>query len=169
MRRALAALAVALILFALPAAAGDKREEALQILKWTGCQAQLVTNEGVPALQSHYSLWSHTVFLGTADYPGLIPDFEELILLHEIGHCLQAQEGVVLALGTVERELDADRRAADMLCARHKDGKRILHDIMVWAKRAFGYDGDPWHGTLAERIAQGENARLCMIQPPQAP
>lgn len=167
MRRLISAIALLLCL-ASTAEASHRDKGILRTMRWAGCHAGLLTDDSVFTLRSMYIPFIHTVAIGT--YTADIP--EEVVLtitLHEIGHCLQMEDGTLYEMDDVTRELDADRRAADMLCALHWDGPRILHDLFVWAKQTVGYDGDPGHGTLAERIAQGEVAPRCKKAALQAP
>jgi hypothetical protein len=61
----------------------------------------------------------------------------------------------------VAYELDADRRSADLACGLGLDGRKLLHDTFQWAHDSFGYNGDDHHGTLAERMSQGDKATAC--------
>lgn len=148
-----------------------------EILTWSGCTAQLVTNDQFPAIDSFYTtgvlygipVMPPTIYVGTKE--GEPPhEMALIVLLHEIGHCLQYQESpealVAADMNPTPEiikvwELDADRRAADLACALGYDGRGLLHDVMVWLRETHGYNGDPAHGTLSERILQGEKATAC--------
>jgi len=138
-------------------------EAIVKIVRWAGCQATVVTDASEKIISSYYSRLEIALYIGrdqmTAPYYGSLA-----VLMHEIGHCLQDQEGVMWDLslrGDTALELDADRRAADLLCGYGLDGRDILVKLFEWAKVAFGYDGDDRHGTLTERQAQARNATYC--------
>ena len=169
MNRLLAAL-IAFLIFTIPASAMHRQQPYEDIVRWAGCHAGLVTDDDRVVVESYYSPSASILFIGTKDFPGLEQELAEMVLFHEVGHCLQHQAGLLDGtLPTLVTELDADRWAADLACGLGRDGKRLLHDIFVWAHETFGYDGDPWHGTLKQRIAQGDNAPFCKIVPLQAP
>lgn len=160
-------LSVLSVLSALPAAADHRQAPYERLVRWAQCTATFVTSDEVPVLRSYYDSVEHTLYIGTAELPGLSQELAEIVLFHEIGHCLQEQAGLFRDLPTIVTELDADRWAADLACALDRDGKRLLHDFFVWAKQTFGYDGDPDHGTLAQRTAQGDNAAMCKLARPR--
>ncbi len=157
-----------LVLLAATAAAADHRQAPYEsVVRWAGCTADLVTSDQYSAIESFY-LTDHTLYIGTganttAGLPAAPAAFELMILLHEIAHCLQQQERSPLE--GAARELDADLRAADLACAMGLDGRRLLHDLFVWAFETLDYVGDEGHGTLAERISQGEAAPACLARP----
>jgi hypothetical protein len=134
--------------------------------RWAGCTADLTTSDEVSIAGSAYSPDEHRLYIGTQ--PGAPEYVYTIVALHEIGHCLQWQEESPLRRHTPERELDADRRAADLACAMGLDGAQMLHDTMVWAKQEFDYNGDPNHGTLVERISASALAYSCRVVPQQA-
>ncbi len=155
-----AALAISLIALLLPWTYSLARYPATA--EWAQCHATVVTSDQHSPIESFYQPLTHTLYIGTEEdssvpyYAGLI------ILLHEVGHCLQDESGWLDAHpDTVERELDADRRSADLACGMGLDGRRLLHDTFVWAHDRFDYNGDEDHGSLAERISQGDNAQAC--------
>lgn len=150
-----------------PSAAEHRDRKIESLMRWAGCTAALTTSDEVPIERSVYAYDEHRLYIGTQ--PGDPENVYLGVTLHEIGHCLQMQEGVLLNRGSVERELDADRRAADLACAMGRDGREILHELMVWAKEKFDYDGDDSHGTSAQRIQIGREAPACRVQPTQAP
>ena len=171
MRRVFAAFLVALIvLVAFPATATHRQAPYEEIIRWARCTAALVTSDERGVVESYYAPYSHQLYVGTQDRADLPQRLAEMILFHEIGHCLQRQAGLFDgSFSRVQIELDADRWAAEIACSLGRDGKRDLHDLFVWAKETFGYEGDPDHGTLIQRIAQGKNAALCNLPPTQAP
>lgn len=142
------------------------------LIRWAGCTAQIVTSDQRSVMSSMYNPYSHTVYIGTAEQYGVTRDFRVAIIFHEVQHCLQGQAGHLDGPGyfqsIVDVELDADRGSADLMCQYHMDGVKILHDLFVWARAEFGYEGDPNHGTLEQRISQGENAMACQLVPPQS-
>lgn len=153
-----------------PAFAEHRQDGYESWVKWAGCDATLVTDDDREIVSSHYNIVTRTLVIGAKDRSDLPREIAEMILFHEIGHCLQQQAGMFEAMTPIiVIELDADRWAADLACGMGRDGQRLLHDLMVWAKEVFDYDGDPWHGSLAQRIAQGKNAAFCRIAPHQAP
>lgn len=142
-----------------------------KLVAWAGCHARVVTNEYRGVGDSYYipsrvPEWSpapgHTMVVGTAK-DDTLPYYAGLfIVLHETGHCLQDESGWLwrqTSLPVVEQ--DADRRAADLACGFGLDGRKILRDTFVWAHDTLGYDGDPDHGSLAERMGQADNAHVC--------
>lgn len=162
----LLSLVLALCLAVLPGAAqADPVHRYEALAQWAGCTALVVTSDQHSAIESYYDPREHTLYLGTGssvDGPQVPATLELMIALHEIGHCLQYLEGQPM-VDDVTVELDADRRSADLACALGLDGTRLLHDLFVWAHDALGYDGDPSHGTLAQRISQAGNARACRL------
>ena len=82
-----------------------------------------------------------------------------MIFLHELGHCLQYMDGTIFQMEQVTRELDADGRAAQLACALHMDGPRMLDELWDWVRAEFGYEGDPSHGTLEQRREQANRAK----------
>lgn len=163
-------LALIFTSLALPADAEHRQVPYEDIIAWSGCKAALVTSDDRYVIESFYNLMTSTLYIGTKDTADLPQEVAEMVLFHEIGHCLQHQAGLFNEpIPRVVVELDADRWAADLACGLHRDGKRLLHDIFVWAYETLGYEGDPGHGTLAQRIAQGDNAAMCKLTPRQAP
>ena len=141
-----------------------------RIVKWAGCTAEVILRDDRPAVASYYTYSSYNryVVIGTMEM-GDIPYYAGLLVVfHETSHCLQHQNGTLYQMDPKTRELDADRWGADLACGMGLDGRKILHDTFVWAHETFGYEGDPEHGTLTERMSQGANARLCDRQAPQS-
>lgn len=142
------------------------------LARWAGCRANVVTSDQVSITRSYYNYYEHTLYIGTSsDSPLMV---RVIIVFHEIGHCLQAQDGTMTKyyngpLQVQDIELDADRRAADLACRYGLPGKSLLHDVFVWAYKTFGYLGDYAHGTISQRIRQGELASACQVVPVQAP
>ena len=136
-----------------------------KIVAWAGCNAALFTSDQASPAESFYDSTYHQMYIGTHEDTD-IPYYAGLtILLHETGHCLQDQMGTLTGdayrADPVRFELDADRWAADLMCGLGLDGRSLLRQTFEWARDAFGYQGDEGHGTLAQRIGQGENARAC--------
>lgn len=123
-----------------------------RVVSWAGCTARVVTDENASPAESFYVPMAHVIVVGTHEDANL-PYYAGLfILFHETGHCLQAQDGTLERVGTgPEVELDADRRASDLACGLGLDGRRIAADTWDWAHDELGYNGDPGHGTLADR------------------
>lgn len=166
-RRLISAALVCLAIF-LPVRANANHldDDTATLTRWAGCSANVVTSDRVPAIGSYYSPLEHTLYIGTS--PEIPADAQLMVTLHEIGHCLQAQEGFFYGRTSVQIELDADRRSADLACSLGLDGVRMLHDLFVWAFDVYGYDGDLDHGTMVERISAAEGAPACRIQPTQS-
>jgi hypothetical protein len=169
MKRYLFVIPLIVSLVASPVLAEHRQVPHEKVIKWAGCQAQLVTSDVIPIAGSAYAPYAHTLYIGTLEAMDTPEFVHQIILFHEIGHCLQFQDGVLYEMGTPDRELDADRWAADLACAIGLDGRQMLHDVMVWAKKTFDYDGDYAHGTLQQRIEAGNMARWCEKPDFQAP
>jgi hypothetical protein len=134
-----------------------------KIAVWAGCTADIFVDQTDDPTGSFYSMGHHVLVIGGKETPG-VPYYAGLIiLLHETGHCLQDQEGKLpgYAWDPKPYELDADRRAADLACGLGLDGRGLLKDTFVWAHDFFGYNGDWAHGTLQERMSQGDLAQAC--------
>ncbi len=140
-----------------------------KIVQWAGCTAAVDMDADDSVVNSYYIPGYHVLHVGTRPernspyYVGLV------VLLHETGHCLQFQGAVSpdeqadkYQNDPVRYELDADRQAAEMACGIGLDGKKLLLDTFTWAHDAFGYDGDPGHGTLYERIHADDFGSACM-------
>lgn len=144
------------------------------IKEWAGCKADLeLVWDRSPVTSYYIGGDPGTLVVGAYEDPGIPYYAGLLIFLHEVGHCLQDQDGLlggyITQEGRVAIELDADRYAADLACRFGLDGKGLLHDLFIWARDTFGYNGDSDHGTLAQRMAQGDNAMSCAIARPHVP
>lgn len=168
MRRVIAAVGlVVALLIPLTYIAASQLDSPEAMARWAGCKAEVIEMENQSVLSSYYApLWEQ-MYIGM-DNEDVPLETQQIIIFHEIGHCLQDQEiqiGPLLEQGGRQMvELDADRRAADLACRRGQDGRRMLREAFLWAKKTFGYDGDDSHGTLAERISQGDKALYCTLQ-----
>lgn len=169
MKRFLALSLALVLLLAIPASADHRQAGYEEIVRWAGCRATLYTDDTESITGSFYTSRTHALYIGTLDEPGLSPELARMVLYHEIGHCLQEQSDLFTGTSALYRELDADRWAADLACARGEDGVRLLRDLFLWAKEHYEYDGDPAHGTLEQRISAGTNAAMCRFAPPQVP
>jgi len=152
------------LLFAMLAGPVQAAHRALSVqdmVTWAGCKANLVTSDEESVASSFYVPVERTLYIGTQSDPSIPEYVHTMILLHEVGHCLQHQQGYVFEMAVVERELDADRISVDLACAMGMDGRTMIHDVFMWAYESFGYQGDYAHGTSAERIAQRDKARWC--------
>lgn len=160
--RSVVALAALALLAIVPTADATHLQQPYAAwVAWAGCRAEVITDDAHSVLDSFYDTESERLYLGTlADE---VPEGLGLVVVfHEVTHCLQGQHGDLDgSYDTVQIELDADRGAANLLCALGKDGARLEHDLFLWARDNFGYNGDSWHGTLAERIAAGYSAPNC--------
>ncbi len=147
-------------------------QQVKSLVRWAGCNATVVTNEDKSILSSSYRYGDQILYIGLAKEEGLSDEMEAMVIFHETGHCLQDQLGYMRSLweekGTIAVELDADRWSAQLACAYHMDGKQLIHDIFVWAWKTYGYGGDYNHGSIWERISQGDNADYCRVIPQQA-
>jgi hypothetical protein len=170
-----AALAAVLLVIAVPAGADHLQGHYEGLVRATGCTAEVVTSDTHSAMESFYHPITHQVYVGTGysvvyGLPEVPPHLAVIIVLHEAAHCLQwMYEDPVIFEGAVARELDADRRAADMACRLGMPGDKLLHDIMVWAYEKLGYEGDISHGTLEQRIRAGQGLESCRVRPHSAP
>jgi hypothetical protein len=145
----------------------------VDVVRWAGCNASVVTSEGVSIRGSFYNSWEKTLYIGRDQsvqgqpapyYAGL------LILFHEIGHCLQDQEGVLGQVGDGSQaatELDADRRAVDLACLYNLDGPEYWQELWQWIYDTTGYSGDENHGTIEERYNQVTRATYCADRAPE--
>jgi hypothetical protein len=148
-----------LVVFAAQPALAITEADITALARWAGCSADVVASERHSPLDSAYGPLEHTLYIGTA--PDMDPGHMLIVLLHEIGHCLQRQDGFAGYASGVEIELDADRIAADLACDLGLNGPGLLRDLFLWVRAKYGYNGDPGHGTLHERIRQGERAKRC--------
>ena len=137
-----------------------------KMVQWAGCTAQIDVDDNDSPTGSYYVPVYHILHIGAKEDPN-VPYYAGLIiLLHEVGHCLQFQANPEEHVANyrehpVQYELDADRRSADLACGLGLDGRKLLHDTFQWAHDAFGYNGDDGHGTLSERMSQADNAHAC--------
>ena len=143
------------------------------LVEFSGCRAQILFDENASPAESFFDVDDEGpyIYLGVREEHQIPYYVTTIIVLHETGHCLQYQAGT---LGQYRKnpklfELDADRQAADLACAMGMDGRRMLIETMEWARDVFGYTGDLYHGTLSERMAQGDLARRCNAERPQSP
>jgi hypothetical protein len=165
-------LLLALMVLVAPVSAGEPSYQ--DIVQTMGCRAPVFTSNEVSPLSSFYlshdavDIWGTVyrsgLYLGTeSDVP---PELALIIVLHETGHCLQHQAygdlfEPLYALYPAVFELDADRQAADMACQMGRDGDGLMRQLLEWVHARYGYDGDPDHGTLIERMSMGHGAPAC--------
>jgi hypothetical protein len=137
-----------------------------KMVQWAGCTAQIDVDENDSPVRSYYVPVYHILHIGAMEDPE-VPYYAGLIiLLHEVGHCLQFQANPEMHVSNyradpVKYELDADRRSADLACGLGLDGRSLLRQTFQWAHDAFHYNGDDGHGTLEQRMSQADNAHLC--------
>jgi hypothetical protein len=168
MRRLLAALLLTVSLL-VPASASalsiqTDTQTLTAIAEWAGCKNVLVadvTESGGFGFNAYFGVNTYTgqpviVIINGHEIP---EQHRFTVFLHELGHCLQYMDGSIFRMDTVTRELEADARAVQLACALHMDGPRMLRELWDWANAEFGYEGDPDHGTLAQRIEQANNGR----------
>lgn len=142
-----------------------------EISRWAGCKAGVIIDWERSPVFSYYTREAKYIMIGGLD-DGKMPYYAGLmIFLHEVGHCLQDQNGELITypMNPKKYELDADRYSADLSCKLGLNGRSLLKELFDWAKEAFGYEGDPDHGTMAERIAQGLKATACDVAFPMPP
>jgi hypothetical protein len=160
MRRLVAALCLVLALV-VPVASGPAIstdvDTLTSIAEWAGCAD--VTVHEADILNAYFGVDMMTglpvILIGTQ-----FPEEHRLtVFLHELGHCLQFMDGSIMEMDIETRELDADGRSAQLACALHMNGPKMVRDLLVWVHETFGYDGDEDHGTLAQRIEQGNRAK----------
>src|SRR5882724_4484146 len=165
MRAYIAAVALLLVLLAGPVRASQETPQ--DIVKWAGCKAPVVTSELHSIYESGYN---GTLYIGTE--PGEPADVYEIILLHEIGHCLQDQrytEGMDWSYSAdpMKFELEADMISADLACKRGQEGVRMVNLVLDRVHDKYGYNGDSDHGTLQERRDAAAMAPACKAKPHQ--
>lgn len=142
-----------------------------RLVRWANCHATVILLDTHPVTDSFFLVApDDEIYLGIGMANTNVPqEYVDAIVLHEVGHCLQWEQGRWRTLTPLERELDADRQSANLMCARGQNGPYILHALMIWAKETMNYTGDEGHGTLAQRIAQSNKAPLCIPAPSQSP
>lgn len=133
-----------------------------ELVKWAGCNAQVITSDEHSAAESFYN--RGRIYFGTA--PDVPKPMARMILLHEIGHCLQDQalNGNIdeyYPLDRVTFELDADRISAELACSRGEEGVRLQRELLDWVHDTYNYNGDAGHGSLDQRKAAGASAQAC--------
>lgn len=159
MRRLVAAFCLVLAL-AVPVSGGPSIstdvDTLTSIAEWAGCENVTVVEADI--LNAYFGVdygGSPVILIGTQ-----FPEEHRLtVFLHELGHCLQYMDGSIMKMASVTRELDADGRSAQLACALHMNGPQMVRDLLVWIHVTFGYDGDEDHGTLVQRIEQGNRAK----------
>lgn len=169
MKKLVFGLLAALLITLAPVEAGTASlsNDPVSLARWAGCNAQVVTSDLHSPVESFYAGGSQpAIYFGTA--PGIAKDVAIIIMLHEIGHCLQDQyygnDGTfqfLYMLDSVPFELDADRYSADLACSLGMEGVRMVAETFDWAHDTFDYKGDPGHGTLDQRKAAGASAQAC--------
>ena len=158
MRRLVAAICLVLALAAPVSGApiSTNVDTLTSIAEWAGCEN--VTVYEADMLNAYFGVdydGSPIIVIGTQ-----FPEEHRLtVFLHELGHCLQYMDGSLMQMDSETRELDADGRSAQLACALHMNGPRMVYDLFVWVHETFGYEGDDAHGTLAQRIEQGNRAK----------
>jgi len=164
-KRLIAALSL-LVALAMQAEAQHRELDYKGIVGHAGCHAKVVTSDEHSVFESAYDYQNHVLYVGTE--PGELPEeLAIMVVLHETGHCLQDQEGLLRMPGprslaeNQALELDADRRSADMACRLGLDGRGLIIRLLEWARDAFDYYGDPGHGTLDQRMSTGRLALSC--------
>lgn len=154
----------------------------VDIVRAAGCDAPVHESSQVSSTRSfHLSrdvmtpdgrVYERGLYIGTS--PSVPADVTLLIVLHETGHCLQHQEmgdlfDQLYQVAPQVLELDADRRAADLACRLGLDGPAMLTRAFEWLRQEYGYEGDPAHGSVEERVAMSVHASACHALPSQNP
>lgn len=86
-------------------------------------------------------------------FPPDFPEaFQRVIFYHELGHCLQMEEGATFT-DLIQAEQDADVRGANFDCADGGNGVADTKTYFEYLKDKYGYEGDEDHGTVEEREA----------------
>lgn len=149
MKRVAMLAAALLILIATPAMALTQ-DEAQQIANDAGCNVPVViyTWPTIPDWNAFYgqpSPW-WPVQIGLVNMQELPESWQQLILYHEIGHCLQGGG-----------EWEADKYAIRMMADRGLDGSAIMHDMWAWESNRSEYLGSAGssHGLFTHRITRG--------------
>jgi hypothetical protein len=167
--RALLASLLAITLSLTPISASAlTHQQVVDMSHWAGCRAEVVTSDEASATDSSFQVEeSATIYFGTAKEEGMTDEMQTLILFHEVSHCLQYQEDYIFHMyqedGQKAVELDADYRGVQLACAYHLNGRQLIDDVFSWMLQNFGYTGDWRHGSIWERMAQGDKADWCAV------
>jgi len=175
MLRGIVAFASALGLIASQAVVAPHQLSIPELVSFTGCKAEVIMDNTAPVFASYFTPdqgeGHPAIFIGTGPMPEPYADekityeMSEAVVMHEAAHCVHYQNGTN-EYGRSE-ELAADRDSAGYMCSLGQNGAMIYHDLLVWAKNVFGYEGDPGHGTLEDRINAAFSAPACSPQPQQ--
>lgn len=157
---------LAVLLLATPAAALTQ-DEATAWARWTGCKAEVTVVTDTNFIMAYYSPWDPAVVLWGLS--GFDESIQLGILLHELAHCIQHQTGRLYGRDIVDIEWEADAMGLDWGCAIGNPPSWFAA-FLQWAKEALDYDGDPDHGSAADRLAHADAAATrCKAVPTQAP
>lgn len=185
----LASVMIVLSLLATPVE--SRQETILDKVRLAGCRSEVVLGENHSIFESYFNSDENKLYIGTRT--GKLPkEYADAIIFHEAGHCVQLQDGTMKKFQEIIKrakasaeanygypddavlaefyaeilviELDADARAAEMLCRRGLDGRAIYYELLVYAKENLGYEGDARHGSLQNRIDAAASAPMCKLQ-----
>lgn len=185
---AIALLAVLLLVVApLKTAADTARwtETAEVVLQWAGVRDVDFTVVEDPDLNmvngafmppGTYCWWTYCyvvpqasiVIYAGADVPELILTY---VLLHEVGHYLQwrALGADRFSVDGVALEWDADVFAVNAACSLGYDGIALIRAFEAWVFVHYGYEGDPEHGLMADRVANAAARAISCVRYAEAP
>lgn len=129
-----------------------------ELVSSLGCTAT-VTSIDSSSFNAYYNPMDHGITL--IGFDNLPLSWQRLILIHETGHCLQAQAGSFESLrarGPYEIEWDADAFAIRKLGEIYGlDGAALNAEVWATLYQQYGYEGDQYdvHGTSVDRITRG--------------
>jgi hypothetical protein len=152
---ALAALLTPLTVGATPTLSTSQMQE---LVSSVGCTATVTSSES-SSFNAAYIPWGHRII--TIGFENLPARWQQLILLHEAGHCLQSQNGefqTLLNRGPYEIEWDADAFAIRKMGELYGvDAADLNHEVWAYLYHEYGYEGDldDSHGLSVERITRG--------------
>lgn len=164
MKRILSALLLSLTLFlaplgvlAAPLTFSPDIDYQAEVAAW-GCTATVFV---IPyaKLNGFYDSGQHRIFL--IGFENLPLNWQRLILAHETGHCLQAQNNEFEALyarGPYEREWDADAFAIRAVAERWGlDGAALNQEVWGTLYGQYGFEGfeNSPHGLSTHRQTRG--------------
>lgn len=128
-----------------------------------GCENLVVRERIALSPNGSFQVRKDTPLINLMLVPKEKPQYKLAIFYHELGHCMQYNEGLGGEIGPAD-EQDADKRGANFACQNGMDGIELMTEELTWLHETYGYNGDPGHGTLDERIAAASSAEICLAQ-----
>lgn len=160
MKYGLMVVAALLALLVASPVAALTQDEAQQMVNSVGCVAEVsvVAREDFNA----YYGYGRIFLYGFENLPEV---WQRYVLWHEIGHCIQAREGVwnkLQAKGPYEIEWDADAYAIRKMAEEGIDGAEVNEAIWAWVAQTYDWKGtkNGAHGTSVDRITRGRLNRV---------